>query len=115
MPRFEITGADRDTGFEQTLRLDAKNEHEARAMAVMKLLSIAKVRRVELEDEVAKSLEGSAPQLGGRRRQLVNSCSRLKKKYAYSRYRKRSNTKRSLQAQKCFARLPESVMLLGGW
>lgn len=66
MPRFEITGADRDTGFEQTLRLDAKNEHEARAMAVMKLLSIAKIRRVELEDEVAKSLEGSAPQPGGK-------------------------------------------------
>ena len=56
MQRWEKNGADRDTGFEQTLRLDAKNEHEARAMAVMKLLSIAKVRCVELEDEVADLL-----------------------------------------------------------
>ena len=62
MPRFEITGADRDTGFVQTLRLDAKNEHEARAMAVMKLLSIAKVQCMESDEKDTESHGDASPQ-----------------------------------------------------
>lgn len=56
MPRFEITGADRDTGHEHTFVLNAKNEGDARAMAALKHLMVSKVRRVDLDDEVAESL-----------------------------------------------------------
>ena len=38
MPRFEITGADRDTGNEHTFVLNAKNEGDARATAALKHL-----------------------------------------------------------------------------
>ena len=56
MPRFEITGADRDTGNEHTFALTAKDEGDARAMAALKHLMVSKVRRVDLDDEVAESL-----------------------------------------------------------
>lgn len=56
MPRFEITGADRDTGNEHTFVLNAKNEGDARATAALKHLMVSIVRRTDLDDEVAESL-----------------------------------------------------------